>query len=43
MLDAIQKKREILTRREKFQTTILLVAIIAMAFALDFGIASVLP
>ena len=43
MPGTIQKLREILTRREKIQIAILLVAIIAMAFAQAVGVASVLP
>ena len=43
MPSMIQKLREILTRREKLQVGILLVAIIAMAFAQAVGVASVLP
>ena len=39
----IQKLREILTRREKIQVGILLIAIIAMAFSQAVGVASVLP
>jgi len=43
MPGTIQKLREILTRREKLQVGILLVAIIAMAFSQAIGVASVLP
>jgi len=43
MAGTIQKLREILTRREKIQIAILLVAIIAMAFSQALGVASVLP
>ena len=43
MPSTIQKLREVLTRREKLQVLILLVAIIAMAFSQAVGVASVLP
>ncbi len=43
MPSTIQKLREILTRREKLQVGILLIAIIAMAFSQAVGVASVLP
>ena len=43
MPGTIQKLREILTRREKLQVGILLVAIIAMAFSQAVGVVSVLP
>lgn len=43
MRDTIQKLREILTRREKLQVLVLLIAIIAMAFSQALGVASVMP
>ena len=43
MTGTVQKLREILTRREKIQVGILLIAIIAMAFSQAVGVASVLP
>lgn len=43
MLSTTKKLREILTRREKFQVGVLLIAIIAMAFSQALGVASVLP
>jgi ATP-binding cassette, subfamily B, bacterial PglK len=43
MPTAIRKLREILTRREKIQLAILLIAIIIMAFAQAIGVASVMP
>jgi len=41
--DTIKKLRGILTRREKIQVGLLLIAIIAMAFSQAIGVASVLP
>ena len=43
MRDTIKKLRGILTRREKIQVGLLLIAIIAMAFSQAIGVASVLP
>ncbi len=43
MLSTIRKLKQILTRREKQQVAILLVAIIAMAFSQAVGVASILP
>ncbi len=43
MISTIKKLREILTRREKMQVGLLLIAIIAMAFSQAVGVASVLP
>jgi len=43
MFSTIKKLREILTRREKMQVSLLLIAIIAMAFSQAVGVASVLP
>ena len=43
MLTTINKLSQILTRREKLQVGVLLIAIIAMAFSQAVGVASVLP
>lgn len=42
-MSAIQKLRQIFTRREKLQILVLLVAILVMSFTQALGIASVLP
>jgi len=43
VLDTLNKLRAILTRREKIQAVLLLLAIIAMALSQALGVASVLP
>lgn len=43
MLSTIHKLRAILTKREKLQVSLLLIAIVAMAFFQALGVASVLP